>query len=131
VTLAVFERFWIPKFGVEMNKFLWNLFGIKDDDIPDVSRRGFLKMLGGAAIVGAAAPKYFFAPKVGWNAGNIYTPFLNYGDLNAATIDHIIPALVDNVFKESPVLQRLRGNVSFHGGSRIRNSIYFDRLVNR
>ena len=49
-----------------MNKFLWNLFGIKDGDIPeDPTRRGFLKLLGGAAVVGVIQPTHFLAPAGG------------------------------------------------------------------
>jgi hypothetical protein len=110
-----------------MNKFLWQLFGIYEDEVPDVSRRGFLKMLGGAAIVGAAAPKYFFAPNGGWNAGNIVKPTLSYEDLSSITMDYIISALTDNGFKASPLLKRLRNpNPSrFSGGNM---PIQFERL---
>lgn len=91
-----------------MNKFLWRLFGIEEDEIPDSSRRSFLRMLGGAAIVGATAPKYFFAPEGGWNAGNIVKPMLSYEDLSTVTNDWIVPQIVDNYFKASPLLTYLR-----------------------
>jgi len=83
--------------------------------------------LGGAAIVGAAAPKYFFAPNGGWNAGNIVKPTLSYEDLSSITMDYIIPALTDNGFKASPLLKRLRNpNPSrFSGGNM---PIQFERL---
>ena len=113
-----------------MNKFLWRLFGIDEDEIPDPSRRGFLKMLGGAAIVGAAAPKYFFAPEGGWNAGRIVAPMLNLEGITAATMDYIVPSLVDNIFKASPLLTYLRDTKPkrFSGGLTIRTPIQYDRL---
>ena len=94
-----------------MNKFLWRLFGIDEDEVPDVSRRAFLRMLGGAAVVGAAAPKYFLAPNGGWNAGNLVKPMLSYEDLSAATIN--IPIMVDKIFS---------------GGIAIRTPIQYERL---
>ena len=103
-----------------MNKFLWKLFGIEEDEIPDTSRRGFLKMLGGAAVVGAVAPTYVFAPERGWNAGVIYPTyqfgFTGFKDLNTASFDHIIPMLTDNIFKTSPLLTSLLEKPKvFHG----------------
>lgn len=110
-----------------MNKFLWRLFGIDEDEVPDVSRRAFLRMLGGAAVVGAAAPKYFLAPNGGWNAGNIVKPTLSYVDLSATTMDYIIPALTDNVFKAIPLLTHLRNpNPSWFSGGNM--PIQFERL---
>ena len=42
-----------------MNKFLWRLFGIEnEEEFVDLSRRGFLKGVGAAAVLGAAGPKY-------------------------------------------------------------------------
>lgn len=41
----------------------------------DLTRRGFLKMLGMAAPVAAVAPKYFFAPIGGWTSDVIVRPF--------------------------------------------------------
>jgi hypothetical protein len=115
-----------------MNKFLWRLFGIDEDEIPDPSRRGFLKILGGGAIVGAVAPKYFFAPKGGWNSSsqteNFQFGFSGYKDLSVITNDFIVPQLADNFFKSSPIFQKLRSNVAFHGGSEIRNPIQFSRV---
>ncbi len=117
--------------GAAVNKFLWQLFGIKEDEIPDPSRRGFLKMLGGAAIVGAAAPKYFFAPERGWNSGIVQPEFqfgfAGYKDLNVATFDHVIPMLVDNLFKTSPLLTRLveAKPKLFHGSE---NAIQFQTM---
>jgi hypothetical protein len=110
-----------------MNRFLWRLFGIEEDEIPDVSRRGFLKMLGGAAIVGAAAPKYFLATECGWNPSVIIKPVLSYADVSAATLDYIVPALTDNVFKTSPLLAYIRNQkpLKFSGCNM---PIQFERL---
>ena len=103
-----------------MNKFLWRLFGIDEDEIPDPSRRGFLKML----------PKYFFAPEGGWNAGRIVAPMLNLEGITAATMDYIVPSLVDNIFKASPLLTYLRDTKPkrFSGGLTIRTPIQYERL---
>ena len=109
--------------GIAMNKFLWRLFGIEEDEIPDPSRRGFLKMIGGAAIVGAARPMYFLSPVGGWKPA-IVEPVFQFGfegykDLSAVAHDFIIPNIVDNIYKTSPVLTRLMdGKVAKFQGSR-------------
>src|ERR1019366_1470449 len=93
-----------------MNKFLWNLFGIKEDDVPDLSnptRRGFLKMLGGAAVVGAIAPTYVFAPSGGWNLGALAAPasppFMFMESTARGLNDFIVPQFKDSMFKTSPM----------------------------
>ena len=91
-----------------MNKFLWNLFGIKEDDVPelsDPSRRGFLRMLGGVAALGAIAPTYVFAPRGGWNQGLLATPepFMFMESTARGLNDWIVPMLTDNVFKPGPL----------------------------
>jgi len=37
-----------------------------------------------------------------------FTRTLDWNDLTAKTNDHIIPLMVDNVFKSSPIFERLR-----------------------
>lgn len=52
-----------------------------------VSRRSFLRLLGMAAPVAAAAPKYFFAPVGGWHSDVIANPFdIAYQETNTALI---------------------------------------------
>ena len=94
-----------------MNKFLWNLFGIKDGDIPeDPTRRGFLKLLGGAAVVGVIQPTHFLAPAGGWPRNPdpwpqdriIHTPLFSSEDFTRMS-SLIVPMLTDNVFKPSPL----------------------------
>jgi hypothetical protein len=46
----------------------------------DQSRRGFLKMLGLAIPVAAAAPSYFFAPAGGWYSGGFVSGLNGYLD---------------------------------------------------
>jgi hypothetical protein len=91
-----------------MNKFLWNLFGIKDGDIPeDPSRRGFLKLLGGAAAVGVIQPTHFLAPAGGWPQDRIiHTPLFSSEDFTRMS-SLIVPMLTDNVFKPSPLFTRM------------------------
>jgi hypothetical protein len=93
-----------------VNKFLWNLFGIKEDDVPelsDPSRRGFLRMLGGVAAVGAVAPAYVFAPSGGWGQGLLAVPvsqsFMFMESTARGLNDWIVPMLTDDMFKPSPI----------------------------
>jgi len=88
-----------------MNKFLWNLFGIKEDDIPDPTRRGFLKLLGGAAVTGVVAPKYFLAPTGGWSQRIVETPssFMFMESTARGSNDWVVSCLTDSVFKMSPM----------------------------
>jgi hypothetical protein len=96
-----------------MNKFLWNLFGIKEDDVPELSdptRRGFLRMLGGATVVGAVAPTYVLAPSGGWNRGVVEAwrqSFMFLESTAQGLNDWIVPQLTDNVFKTSPIFVHL------------------------
>ena len=115
-----------------MNKFLWNLFGIKEDDVPDLSepsRRRFLALLGGAAVTGIVAPKHFLAPAGGWHPVSLteftntsrrtrYAAWLDSTDyaLGAEIVvvdgsgkssDYSVPLLVDGVFKPSPLFMHL------------------------
>ena len=87
-----------------MNKFLWNLFGIKDGDIPeDPTRRGFLRLLGGAAAAGVIQPTHFLAPAGGWPQDRIiHTPSFSSEDFTRMA-SLIVPMLADNVFKPSPL----------------------------
>ena len=103
-----------------MGKLWLRLLGIGEEEEADLARRGFLKMLGGAAVV-AAAPTYVFAPSGGWNSSEFTwngarviqdvmapeTVGLNWFDLNPE-YKSIIPMLVDNYFKESPLLTQLK-----------------------
>jgi hypothetical protein len=91
-----------------MNKFLWRLFGIEnEEEFVDLSRRGFLKGVGAAAVLGAAGPKYFLAPAGGWNEGGFkFNGVQVYQDLMVPT-NYIVPMLTDNIFKTSPVFVRL------------------------
>lgn len=98
------------------------LMGIGEEEEADLGRRGFLKMLGGAAVV-AAAPTYVFAPSGGWNKTLDFSggmtmaePImfmestaggLNWFDLNPK-YKSIMPLLVDNFFKETPILTQIR-----------------------
>ena len=92
-----------------MNKFLWNLFGIKDGDIPDPidsSRRGFLRLLGGAAAVGVIQPTHFLAPAGGWSSVRMLPSVFVPDDFTG--LSHlIVPMLTDNVFKTSPIFMHL------------------------
>lgn len=89
-----------------MNKFLWNLFGIKEDDIPDPTRRGFLKLLGGAAVTGVVAPKYFLAPAGGWPVTPVkWVPY--HQPVTISLSDLIVPSLNDSMFKMSPMFMHL------------------------
>jgi hypothetical protein len=94
-----------------MNKFLWNLFGIKDGDIPelpDPSRRGFLRLLGGAAAVGVITPTHFLAPLGGWPQDRlIHTPLFSYDDLTSVAKYMIVPQITDNFFKPSLLFHAL------------------------
>jgi hypothetical protein len=91
--------------------------GIGEEEEADLSRRGFLKMLGGAAVV-AAAPTYVFAPSGGWNDGiseifsggmTMQQPIMFMESTARGLNDWIIPKLVDNVFKPSPIFMKMRG----------------------
>jgi hypothetical protein len=96
-----------------MNKFLWRLFGIEDEEeFVDLSRRGFLRGVGAAAVLVAAGPKFFLPPIGGWSpavAEPVYQfGFLEWKDLTAVTNNYIVPLLTDNVFKPSPLFTKLR-----------------------
>jgi hypothetical protein len=107
-----------------MNKFLWNLFGIKDGDIPDEhdpSRRGFLRLLGGAAAVGVIQPTHFLAPAGGWP--RVAVEWVPYRQPELISLSEytrraqlIVPALMDNVFQPSPVFTRI---FKHNDGSRV------------
>jgi TAT (twin-arginine translocation) pathway signal sequence len=96
-----------------MNKFLWKLFEIDDEEeFVDLSRRGFLKGMGAAAVLGAAAPKLFLPPIGGWTPA-VIEPVFQFGftgfkEINAVTFDYIVPTLADNVFKASSLFSTLR-----------------------
>ena len=112
-----------------MNKFLWNLFGIKEGDVPDPTdfvdptRRGFLKMLGGATIVGVAAPKHFLAPVGGWPEliGPAWVPFRQ--PVVTSLADLIVPSLTDNVFKPSPLFINLTYPSKIHHRRSIKQTV--------
>ena len=105
-----------------MNKFLWRLFGIEDEEeFVDLSRRGFLKGVGAAAVLGAAGPKYFLAPAGGWVAPSPnFAPILTLEDLNSVSVNYIIPMLTDNVFKANPIFTRLMKSQRRSYGIRVR-----------
>ena len=88
----------------------------------DVSRRRFLQGLGAAAVVAPIAPKIFFAPPGGWELqeSGIYS----MADLNALDMQYIVPSLVDNVFKASPIFTKL----ILSGGRTMRQPIVFDKI---
>lgn len=102
-----------------MNKFLWNLFGIKDGDIPeDPTRRGFLRLLGGAAAVGVIQPTHFLAPAGGWPRNpdpwpQVAVKWVPYRQPKTISLSEyteasylIVPMLADNVFKPNPLFIR-------------------------
>lgn len=87
------------------------LLGIGEEEEADLDRRGFLKMLGGVAVV-AAAPTYVFAPSRGWTPTKV-EPIYQFGftgfkEMNSVTTDWIVPMLTDNVFKPSPLFSKLK-----------------------
>ena len=92
-----------------MGKLWLRLLGIGEEEEADLSRRGFLRLLGGAAVVGVVAPTYVFAPSGGWNNG--ISELFNGGLTMRQPIMYsrtiIVPTLYDNVFKASPVFTRL------------------------
>src|SRR5208337_2344203 len=55
---------------------------------------------------------------------------LTYDDISSKTNKFIVPRLVDNVYKSSPVLTRLRTNnmERFEGGTTIRHPIMYAEL---
>lgn len=55
---------------------------------------------------------------------------LTYNDLTSKTVDKIVPRIVDNVFKNSPVLTRLKRKrrFEFEGGLTIRHNIMYAPL---
>src|ERR1700677_2231600 len=55
---------------------------------------------------------------------------LTYNDLTSKTVDKIIPRIVDSVFKNSPVLTRLKNKrrFQFEGGLTIRHNIMYAPL---
>jgi hypothetical protein len=55
---------------------------------------------------------------------------LTYNDISAKTNKHIVPALIDNVYKASPVLVKIRSNNQerFEGGLSIRHGIMYAEL---
>lgn len=96
-----------------MHKLWLRLLGIGEEEEADLSRRGFLKMLGGAAVVTAVAPTYVFAPTGGWGSkvfdGGLAmrSPFMYMESTAQGLNDFIVPQLADNVFKPSPVFTKL------------------------
>ena len=99
---------------MDLKKIWLRVMGIGEEEEADLSRRGFLKMLGGVAVV-AAAPKYVFAPAGGWNSGlavfdggvKMREPFMFMVSTPRGLNDWVLPMLADNVFKPSPVFTRL------------------------
>jgi hypothetical protein len=85
-----------------MNKFLWSLFGIGDEEVADLSRRGFLRGLGAAAVLTATGPKLFLPPIGGWRP-----EVVGWGNITAVTNDYIVPMLTDNLFKPSPLFTKI------------------------
>jgi hypothetical protein len=57
-------------------------------------------------------------------------PILTYNDLTSKTVDKIVPRIVDSVFKNSPVLTRLKNKrrFQFEGGLTIRHNIMYAPL---
>ena len=55
---------------------------------------------------------------------------LTYNDLTSKTVDKIVPRIVDSVFKNSPVLTRLKNKrrFQFEGGLTIRHNIMYAPL---
>ena len=95
-----------------MNKFLWRLFEIEDEEeFVDLSRRGFLRGVGATAVLVAAGPKIFLPPSGGWKpavAEPVYQfGFIGFKDLSEITCNNIVPMLSDGIFKVSPVLTKL------------------------
>lgn len=87
-----------------------------------MDRRRFLQILGGLSLAAAAEEmiplgrvfsfpsKIVIAPASVLDRGNLGGPYanpLNYDDLNLLTVKYIIPRLVDNVYRSSPVFFRL------------------------
>lgn len=90
------------------------LLGIGEEEEADLDRRGFLRLLGGAAVVGVVAPTYVFAPSGGWPPA-VAKPMYQFKEMNAVTCDYIVPMLTDNVFKPSPLfLQLAKGHHKKH-----------------
>ena len=58
---------------------------------------------------------------------------LTWNDVTGKTNDHIVPYLTDNVFKNSPVLTRLKNKrrFEFEGGLTIRHNIMYAPLKGR
>ena len=62
-----------------MNKFLWRLFGSEDEEeFVDQSRRGFLRGVGAAAVLGVVRPKFFLPPVGGWRPA-VAEPVYQFG----------------------------------------------------
>ena len=80
----------------------------------ELTRRGFLRLLGLAAPVAVAAPKYFFAPIGGWKSDVIFNPenVLNCPSLSAVAaiqMEQVMPELEDLYISSSVLWEELKG----------------------
>jgi hypothetical protein len=91
-----------------------------------VDRRDFLKRLLGTAA-GVALASTYDLEKLLWVPKPMITvPALNIDQLNAIVLKEIMPGIVDNFFKSTPLLQYMkeRHAKTFHGEPIQSNSVW-------